>query len=116
MPRPINMKLLRDVVLEITWSDNVQHQIPLEALRKSCPCASCREKRIAEHSKEPSPNDALQVLSPAETMPLRVNSMQPVGNYAYSILFSDGHDTGIFTLEFLRKLGDVIANEQDAND
>jgi len=31
--------------------------------------------------------------------------MDPVGNYAYRILFSDGHDTGIFTLELLRELG-----------
>jgi len=31
--------------------------------------------------------------------------MKPVGNYAYSIAFSDGHDTGIYTLELLRQLG-----------
>jgi DUF971 family protein len=31
--------------------------------------------------------------------------MKPVGNYAYSIDFSDGHDTGIYTLESLRQLG-----------
>ncbi|MCA9215449.1 MAG: DUF971 domain-containing protein [Planctomycetales bacterium] len=116
MHRPIDMKLLRDVVLEITWSDNIQHQIPLEALRKSCPCASCREKRISEHTKKPSPDDALQVLSLAETVPLRIESMQPVGNYAYSIRFSDGHDTGIFTLEFLRKLGDIVAGESSENE
>jgi len=34
--------------------------------------------------------------------------MKPVGNYAYSISFSDGHDTGIFTLEFLRELGKEV--------
>ncbi|HVX62064.1 MAG TPA: gamma-butyrobetaine hydroxylase-like domain-containing protein [Pirellulales bacterium] len=31
--------------------------------------------------------------------------MKPVGNYAYAIEFSDGHDTGIYTCEFLRELG-----------
>jgi DUF971 family protein len=41
----------------------------------------------------------------AEARPLRLLGMKPVGNYAYSIAFSDGHDTGIFTLEFLRELG-----------
>mgnify|MGYP000434755382 CR=1 FL=1 len=30
----------------------------------------------------------------------------PVGNYAYQIAFSDGHDTGIYTLEYLYRLGD----------
>jgi DUF971 family protein len=34
--------------------------------------------------------------------------MEPVGNYAYSIHFSDGHDTGIFTFEFLRQLGEQV--------
>jgi DUF971 family protein len=45
------------------------------------------------------------VLSPAETQPLRIASMTPAGRYAYSIDFSDGHDTGIYTLELLRQLG-----------
>ena len=112
MIRPTGMKLLRDIVLEVTWSDNIQHQIPLEALRKSCPCATCREKRIAEHSPaEPDPSDALHVLSLAEARPLRIESMQPMGNYAYGIKFSDGHDTGIFTIDFLRRLGEVISGE-----
>lgn len=115
MIRPTGMKLLRDVVLEVTWSDNIRHQIPLEALRKSCPCATCREKRIAEHAPaEPDPSDALQVLSLAEAKPLRIESMQPMGNYAYGIKFSDGHDTGIFTIDFLRRLGEVIAGETTA--
>jgi DUF971 family protein len=30
--------------------------------------------------------------------------MRPVGQYAYSIAFTDGHDTGIYTLEYLREL------------
>jgi DUF971 family protein len=34
--------------------------------------------------------------------------MKPVGNYAYAISFSDGHDTGIYTIEYLRELGDQI--------
>ena len=38
---------------------------------------------------------------------VEVVDVSPVGNYAYSIAFSDGHDTGIYTLEFLRELGTV---------
>jgi DUF971 family protein len=33
--------------------------------------------------------------------------MKPIGNYAYAIQFSDGHDTGIYTFELLRRLGQV---------
>jgi DUF971 family protein len=37
--------------------------------------------------------------------------MKPVGNYAYSIDFSDGHNTGLYTLEFLRELGSEVRGE-----
>jgi DUF971 family protein len=45
------------------------------------------------------------VLKAEELAPLAVAGMKPVGQYAYSIEFSDGHDTGIYTLEYLRELG-----------
>ena len=48
---------------------------------------------------------SLPVLSMAEAQPLRIEGMRPVGNYAYNIAFSDGHDSGIFTFEYLRELG-----------
>ena len=48
----------------------------------------------------------LNVLSPAETKPLSLRVMKPVGHYAYSITFSDGHDTGIFTFDLLHVLGE----------
>jgi len=37
---------------------------------------------------------------------VRAAGMQPLGNYAYHIDFSDGHNTGIYSLEYLRQLGD----------
>ena len=51
-----------------------------------------------------APPPLLPVLSPAETVPLAIAAMQPVGQYAYSIEFSDGHSSGIYTLEYLREL------------
>jgi DUF971 family protein len=48
----------------------------------------------------------LTVLSPAEARPLRPVGMKPVGNYAYGIAFSDGHSSGIYSLELLRALGE----------
>jgi len=38
-------------------------------------------------------------------VPVTISQMHPLGNYAYNIQFSDGHGTGIFTLELLLKLG-----------
>ena len=40
--------------------------------------------------------------------------MRPVGNYAYSIAFSDGHDTGIYTLDFLAEIGTLMPATADS--
>lgn len=100
-PRPTNLEVAEGTKLRITWSDGVVREITFAELRKACPCASCREQRKAP----PQPTSGLQVISMAEAQPLKIQAMNPVGNYAYNIEFSDGHDTGIFTLEFLRELG-----------
>jgi DUF971 family protein len=101
---PTALKLISPQELQITWSDRSEHVLSVKRLRESCPCASCREKRKATESEPPN---LLPVLRPEETQPLRIINMRPVGNYAYGIHFSDGHDTGIFTLQFLRELGET---------
>jgi DUF971 family protein len=102
--RPIKLELRGGDRLFIEWSDGQKREITFGQLRSSCPCATCREKR----AKPPEPTGGLNVLSMAEARPLTVEGMKPVGNYAYGIAFSDGHDTGIFTLEFLRELGKEV--------
>jgi DUF971 family protein len=99
---PTSLSRTDDGRLQIAWSDGRTRVYTVKELRDACPCATCREKRTAAAS-EPPP--LLPVLKPEEARPLTVAGMQPVGNYAYSIAFSDGHDTGIFTLELLRELG-----------
>ena len=89
--------------LLIEWSDGQQRSYSFGELRDKCPCASCREKR----SQPPAASGLLPVLSAAETRPLKVLGMKPVGNYAYAIEFSDGHDTGIYTFELLREIGRI---------
>jgi DUF971 family protein len=101
--RPTKLELRGDDRLLIAWSDGVNREITFRELRSGCPCATCREQRAKP--PEPAGLGSLPVLSLAEAQPLRIVGMKPVGHYAYSITFSDGHDTGIFTLEFLRELG-----------
>lgn len=102
---PVNLTLVRNDVLQIDWSDQAKHALPIRMLRDRCPCATCRELRNAPPDLA-DPSRLLNVLRPEETQPLRIVGMRPVGNYAYAIHFSDGHDTGIYTLEFLRQLGE----------
>ena len=98
---PTKLELTDDRRLLIDWSDGQRRSYGFAELRKACPCATCREKRK-------SPPKLLPVLSEEEAQPLKILGMKPVGNYAYSINFSDGHDTGIYQLELLRELGEAV--------
>jgi DUF971 family protein len=99
---PTALSRTADGRLQITWSDDQTRVYTVKELRDACPCATCREKRNAATS-EPAP--LFTILKPEEARPLTIAGMQPVGNYAYTVAFSDGHDTGIFTFELLRELG-----------
>jgi DUF971 family protein len=49
------------------------------------------------------------VLKEVRTQPLTIAGMEPMGNYAYGIRFSDDHDTGIFAFSLLRELGQAVS-------
>jgi DUF971 family protein len=102
---PTKLELTPNNRLRITWSDGQIREYSFRELRDRCPCATCREKRNAP---PPSPLQ-LPIISAAEAQPMRITAMKPVGNYAYSIDFSDGHNTGIYTLESLRGMGEPIS-------
>jgi len=100
-PIPQSIRRLSDGSIEIVWSDGVPCTYSPRLLREACPCATCREKR----GQPVAPPPLLPVLQPTDVVALAVTGMQPVGQYAYSIEFSDGHSSGIYTLEYLRELG-----------
>lgn len=84
-------------MFEISWSDGEQSALPHEILRGYCPCATCQG-----HS------GAVRYL-PGGNLELR--TIERVGNYALSLGWADGHDSGIYTFEFLRRLGERLAAE-----
>ena len=100
---PTKLEKPNEETLRIDWSDGQVTEYGTVQLREACPCATCREKRSAT----PPAAGELPVITMAEAQPVRIEGMRPVGNYAYAIAFSDGHDTGIFTLDFLRALGGI---------
>jgi DUF971 family protein len=97
--RPTALRKEGDDRLVIDWSDGHQSVHSWNRLRAECPCATCREERL-------KPPDPFRILSPGEVSagPLRPVAVEPLGHYAYKITWSDGHDSGIFTLENLRGL------------
>ncbi len=96
---PVALKRGEDRHIEIQWSDGLGQRIAYRQLRDRCPCAACRQP------EEKPAASGLKILKPEETRPLEIEGMSPVGNYAYNIRFSDGHNTGIFTFDLLRSLG-----------
>tara|TARA_B100000809_G_scaffold259461_2_gene304519 strand:- start:2494 stop:2811 length:318 start_codon:yes stop_codon:yes gene_type:complete len=102
---PTQLELLDGKRLRIQWSSGEQREYSAHELRENCPCATCREKRQNKSNESAS---LLPVLSPEETLPLTISAMNPMGNYAYNIEFSDGHNTGIYSIEFLHSLGNTI--------
>ena len=108
-PQPVVPRSIRrvDGGIEMSWSDGAVGVYSPRLLRDACPCATCRERR-----GQPVTAALLPVLKPEEIAPLAVTAMRPVGQYAYSIEFSDGHSSGIYTLEYLREL--LPASQGDA--
>ncbi len=85
-------------VLEISFSSGEHFKIPLELMRVYSPSAE-----VTGHGPG---QEVLQTGKREVT----VNDIEPMGNYAIRPIFSDGHDSGLFTWSYLYKLG----REQDA--
>ncbi len=104
--QPIAIEREGDGAIVITWDDQSQTRWTASELRKICPCATCREKKRDSGDAAAAPKPTmLPVLSTAEARPVRIESMRPVGSYAYNIAFSDGHSSGIYPFAILRDKG-----------
>ncbi|MEI6255445.1 MAG: DUF971 domain-containing protein [Planctomycetota bacterium] len=104
-PVPQSISRIAQGGIEVAWSDGSKGTYSPRLLRDACPCATCREQRVQRvEQAPPALKTLLTVLKPEEVAPLAIAGMKPVGQYAYSIEFSDGHSSGIYTLEYLREL------------
>ena len=84
--------------LLVEWMDGTVHRIPFDVLRRSCPCAECRGEMGRPGRFDDDPQ-----LRPGED---ELADIHLVGGYAVGARFADGHSTGIYTFELLRRLGD----------
>lgn len=90
---PARISEFSDSALMIEWEDGHTSIYPYEDLRLACPCATCR--RIREKSRTGK--------IPVNSGNARPKAMDGVGHYALKFTWNDGHDTGIYTFEFLRE-------------
>lgn len=98
-PAPVNLQLIGEE-LAISWKDGKESFLRLEFLRKACPCAVCGGEpdvmgRIFKPTVSYGPNS------------FQLRGFQIVGGYAIQLKWGDGHDSGLYTFSFLRRLSEI---------
>lgn len=86
--------------LAIKWNDGCESFIALEYLRRHCPCAGCQGEKdimgnVYKNPGQPFAARAFQLLRVAN-----------VGGYAIQPVWGDGHSSGIYSFDYLKRLAD----------
>jgi len=92
--RPTDIQLhQKSRILELRYADGSHFELPCEFLRVYSPSAEVRGHGPGQ--------EVLQV----DKEDVNITAIEPVGNYAVKLVFSDGHDTGIYDWDYLYRLG-----------
>ncbi|MCX6599049.1 MAG: DUF971 domain-containing protein [Acidobacteria bacterium] len=107
---PEHIAISKSRGIAIDWKDGLHADYPLALLRDECPCATCTgahgtPPERTNYQKASTPSNPFQLFKPA----LRINSVEPIGNYAIRIYWNDNHSTGIYTWEFLHELAGKLS-------
>ena len=97
--RPIDLVPFPNGQIGIVWNDRHESYYDAHTLRCACACAACVDEMTGR-----------KVLNDTQvSKDVRARSFHPVGNYAVAFVWSDGHDTGIYTFKRLRQLCNCAA-------
>ncbi len=89
--QPIKIKLTDYSTLKVIWNDKTESEISLIELRKNCPCAICAsELENFDHSYKIYRGNEVEIAD-----------ISIIGNYAVSIVWKDGHNTGMYEFQQL---------------
>ena len=86
--------------LRITWDDGHVSVLTIKLLRDECPCAGCKGEVLFGKVYKPAPLLVFQ-----EGM-YELTDLKTMGQYGVQAIWKDGHDTGIYSWEYLRALTD----------
>lgn len=93
-PTPTEIKLhQKSRVMEIAFADGKSFQLPFEFLRVYSPSAEVRGHGPGQETLQVGKKD------------VEITGAEPVGNYAVQLVFSDGHDSGLYSWDYLYDLG-----------
>jgi DUF971 family protein len=94
MPAPTEITVKRRTrVLDVAWEDGTRYALPFEYLRVHSPSAEIRGHGGGEGKLELAKESVL------------VTRVEPIGVYAVRLHFDDGHNSGLFSWDYLRELG-----------
>ena len=88
--------------MNILWKDGHASSYTFTWLRDACPCAVCDEERAGSGRVIGAAPQPVPGTLPMYRPPVRPNEAAPVGKYAISFKWNDGHQHGIYSWEFLR--------------
>lgn len=97
---PLQIKKTNDGKLTVKWSDERFDEITLTKLRDECPCADCKGESVIL-------NNYIPIKSPFKAAGFyEIGKIESVGNYAIQIHWKDGHNSGIYSWDILRQIGE----------
>jgi DUF971 family protein len=92
IPTEVNLHQ-KSCILELTFNDDEHFKLTCEYLRVYSPSAEVRGHGVGQETLQVGKAD------------VNIEKIEPVGNYAIQLFFDDGHDTGIYSWEWLYHLG-----------
>jgi DUF971 family protein len=102
--RPLDIQHIGQEIA-IKWEDGTEDFISLEKLRRACPCAGCKGEVDIFGNVYKNPDKPL----PPQAFALR--SIQNVGSYAIQPVWGDGHASGLFSFDYLKRVVSNAAKE-----
>ncbi len=104
IPLKVRVKKTEGTGVEVDWKDGHHSAWNFVWLRNACPCATCHEAREKDGrlpgELKPKPVTLLNLYE----APARPVEVTPVGNYALRFKWNDGHESGIYSWEYLRRV------------
>lgn len=96
---PEHIAISKSKGIQVDWKDGHHSAYELRYLRHHCPCALC----TGSHGTPPQAPPLVDPF-PMFQAPLKMTSVEPAGNYAVQIMWNDGHSSGIYSWEHLRRI------------
>ena len=96
---PEHIAISKSKGIQIDWKDGHHSQYGLAYLRDHCPCAGCTGAH-GTPPRQPTADSPFPMFQPT----LKILGVEPVGNYALRISWSDGHNAGLYSWEHFRQI------------